>query len=456
MEQHEPTDPAKETDFNGSLVSARPYWRQFGLLGNPAEFFEQLIDRYGDYVRYRGVVSFHLINHPSLVRRVLRETHRNFDKRTPIYHRFSNAFGNGLVTSEGERWKKRRKLIQPVFKGSAISNFFSLMCDAADSAVATWPSNAVFDMAAEMDHLTLTVAGRSFFGQAFDDSSENIRRWTEVINRYCSLPPLSIISNPKVPTPMNLKLRGVLGEYDHFLASLIRERTETGGGTDLLGILLNAMDEETGEGLSPKDLAEEVLGMLIGGHETTAKALTWIWHELHQHPEIEAALHAEVETVTGGDPLQLEHLKELKQLSMVIEETMRLHPPFWFENRNTLHEVELGGETLPKGTMVVFSRYSLQRHPHHWKNPSEFRPERFDPSDPENEPSRFASVPFGGGPRVCIGRHFAMMEIQIVVATVLREHRVVVDASDRHEMCARMTMAPKHGLRVRLERRNHG
>ena len=453
MQQDELSGLTRAPVFTGSLVSARPFWHQLKMLTNPALFFEKLIARYGDYVRYRGVVNFHLVNHPALVGRILRETHRNFDKATPIYHRFRNAFGDGLVTAEGERWKKRRKLIQPVFKGSAIENFFSLMRDATDSAVDAWSTNTVFNIADEMDQLALTVAGRSFFGRAFDESSEDIRRWTDVINRYCALPPLSIISNLKVPTPMNLKLRGVLGEYDQFLGRLIRERTEGFANDDLLGILLNAMDEETGEGLNPKDLAEEVLGMLIAGHETTGKALTWVWHELNSHPEVEKALREEIETVTGGGPLKVEHLKVLRKLTMVIEETLRLHPPAWFENRNTLEDIELGGEVLPKGTMVVFSRYSLQRHPDFWIDSEIFKPERFDPEDAENAHNRHASVPFGGGPRVCIGRHFAMMEIKVVVATVLRHFQVVVDSSDNHEMCARMTMAPRHGLRVHLKRR---
>lgn len=457
MSENTETTLSKPPEFTGRLVASRPFWRQLGLLGNPAVFFDRLIGKYGDFVKYRGVVGFHLVNHPALVRQVLRETHRQFDKDSAIYRRFKNAFGDGLVTAEGERWKKRRKLLQPVFKSSAIRHFFDLMLNAATATADKWAERCskgeVFDVADEMDHLALTVAGRSFFGQAFDDGSEDIRRWTDVINRYCALPPLSIISNPKVPTPMNLRLRGVMGEYDQFLGTLIRERTDGEWKNDLLGILLTTEDEETGEVMNPAELAEEVLGMLIGGHETTAKALTWIWHELHRHPEVEEKIYQEIQTVTGGGPVEFEHLGEFKFTDMVIQETMRLHPPFWFENRNARCDVELGGATIPKGSMVVFSRYSLQRHPAFWKAPDEFNPERFNPDNPENETTNFANVPFGGGPRICIGRHFSMMEMRIVVATLLQRYRVVVDSSDRHSMVAKMTMAPKYGVRVRLERR---
>jgi cytochrome P450 len=139
---------------------------------------------------------------------------------------------------------------------------------------------------------------------------------------------------------------------------------------------------------------------------------------------------------------------------MVIQETLRLHPPFWFENRNTISDVELGGVSIPQGSMIVFSRYSLQRHPDFWQSPDEFRPSRFDPDRPENPEGSYAHIPFGSGPRVCIGRHFAMMELLVILVTVLQRYRVTVDASDRHEMTARVTMVPKYGLKVRLELRS--
>ncbi|MCW1884285.1 cytochrome P450 [Luteolibacter flavescens] len=458
---HQSTTPrsaiAPERPFTGRLAVTPPFHRQWMLAGNPARFFERLIRDHGDFVRYRGIISFHLINHPELVHQVLKATHRQFDKNSRVYNRFRNAFGDGLVTAEGERWKRQRKMLHPIFSSASIRRFFDLMLESANATAERWSvrarSGEVFNMAAEMDHLMLEIAGRAFFSQAFDRTADRISGWTHAINRYCAIPPLPVISDLRFPTPLNLKLRRVLSEYRDFVRDVIRDRMAGGMKDDLLGVLLTSKDEDTGEPMGEEDIAEEVLGMIIGGHETSSTAMTWIWHELHHHPRIEQRLVEEIEAVCGNAPVTLDQLPHLRLTTMVIQETLRLHPPFWFENRNTISDVELGGVIIPRGSMIVFSRYSVQRHPDFWECPDEFRPERFDPESPENGEGSRAFIPFGSGPRVCIGRHFAMMELVVILVTILQRYRVIVDASDRHEMAARMTMVPKHGLKVRLETR---
>jgi cytochrome P450 len=447
--------PTQELDspFTGRLADPPAFYRQWMLAGNPTRFFERLIRDHGDFIRYRGVIGFHLINHPALAHQVLKHTHRHYDKNSRVYNRFRNAFGDGLVTAEGERWKRQRKRMQPLFGPASIRRFHGLMLDAATRTAERWPVGAVFDMAREMERLTLEIAGRSLFSQAFDTTADQISRWTRTINRYCAIPPLPLISDLRFPSPLNLQLRRVLREYRAFLRDLIRERMTGEAKDDLLGVLLTAKDEDTGEVMGEEELAEEVLGMIIGGHETTHAALTWIWYELHRHPEVEQHLVGEIQAACGDAPLTLEQIPQLKFARMVIQETLRLHPPFWFENRNTITDVELAGVAIPRGSMVVFSRYSLQRHPDFWENPDEFRPSRFDPDQPENPEHSQAHIPFGSGPRVCIGRHFAMMELLVILVTVLQRYRVTVDAADRHEMSARVTMVPKYGLKVRLEPR---
>ncbi len=221
----------------------------------------------------------------------------------------------------------------------------------------------------------------------------------------------------------------------------------------MIGRLLAARDEETGAPMSDHEIAEEALGMIIGGHETSSSALSWIWCELDQNPAVRERLLAELEEVVGTQPLSMEHLPRLVYARMVIEETLRLHPPFWFENRNVVDDVELWGEHIPKGSVVVFSRYSLHRHAGFWKDPERFDPERFRPDQEENKRSVHAHIPFGGGPRICIGVHFAMMELLVVLAVIARKYKVVLDASHRHEMAAHLTMTPKYGVKVRLEAR---
>jgi cytochrome P450 len=439
-------------EFTGVLATPRRFHRQWMLAGNPAKFIDRLIREHGDFVRYQGIIDFHLINHPALVRQVMRDTMRGFDKNTRIYNHFRNVFGNGLVTAEGEAWKRKRKQMQPMFSPSAIGSYFDLMADSTNSAMHDWPYGQPFDIAEAMNHLTLEIAGRAFFSDGFDGSIKRIRNWTEAINRYSAKPPLPIVSDLRFPSPTNLRVRKMMGDFRAFMRGLIEGRTGEAPKDDLLGVLLSARDEDGGK-MDEEEICEEVLGMIIGGHETSATALTWFWFELHHHPDVEAKVFDEINSVVGDSPLTKDHLADLKYTNMAMQETMRLHPPFWFENRNAMDDIELGGTVIPRGSMVVFSRYSLQRHPDFWENPDDFDPSRFDPDNTENPGTTCAHIPFGGGPRICIGRHFAMMELLVIAATVLRDYRMSVHPSDRHLMSAKLTMAPRHGLIVTATKR---
>ncbi len=443
-----------ERSFQGSLIRPPFFYKQWMLAGNPAIFFDRLVNDFGDFVHYRGLFSFYLVNHPSLVKHVLQETHRSFDKNSVIYNRFRNAFGNGLVVAEGEQWKRQRKLMQPMFGPIAVRRFFELMVTSTEELVARWSAIAscqeVFNIAEDMNQLTLQIAGRALFHDSFDDIAVDIGRWTHVINHYSAKPPLPIIRSLWFPSRINLELKQVLREFNAFLYEMIENRRKVDDRDDLIGILSNAKHEETGMPMSNVEIAEEALGMIIGGHETSSSALTWIWYELQRNPSVEQRLLNEIDTVVGNRTLKLEDLPLLKFTKMVIDETLRLHPPFWFENRNAITDVELGGIRIPKGALVVFSRYSLHRHRDFWTAPDAFNPNRFEPDCEENKRSVYAHVPFGGGPRICIGINFAMMELIVAIAMICQRYRVVVDESDRHEMSAHLTMTPKHGVKVRL------
>lgn len=443
-------------DFAGTM--ARPPWgyKQWMLAGNRAYFFDRLVRDYGDFVHYRGLFNFYLVNHPSLVKQVLQETQQAFDKRSVIYNRFRNPFGDGLVVAEGERWKQKRDRMQPMFGPITVQRYFPLMIDAATKMADAWEPlcrrQAVFDIAEEMNRITLEVAGRAFFHDGFQQASERISRWTHTINYYSGKPPLPIVRSYWFPSPLNRRLKQALREFHAFMQTMIDQHQAEETQDNLLAILLNARGEGAGA-MTDQEIKEEVLGMIIGGHETSSSALTWIWYELHRHPEVEQQLHAELAEVVGNRQLTLEDVPRLPYARMVIEETLRLHPPFWFENRNVAREVELGGVRLTPGSLVLFSRYSLHRHADFWQDPERFNPQRFEPGNEENRRSTYATVPFGGGPRICIGIHFAMLELVVLLATLAQRYRVVADASDRHQMGANLTMAPKYGLRVRLERR---
>ncbi|MFK7850360.1 MAG: cytochrome P450 [Akkermansiaceae bacterium] len=440
-------------EFTGKLVDTPWFHRQWMLAGNPALFIDRLIKEHGDFVRCRGLIDFHLINDPHLVREVMKSTMRDFDKNSRIYNHFRNVFGNGLVTAEGETWKRKRKLMQPMFSPSSIGTYFDLMLSSSISTAEKIADSEPFDMAEEMNHLALEIAGRAFFSDSFDGSIERIREWTEAINCYSAKPPVPLVSDLRFPSPTNLRVRRMMKDFRDFMRSLIQSRSTSTPKDDLLDVILSARDED-GEKMDEDEVCEEILGMIIGGHETAATAMTWLWHDLDHHPDVEQKVLDEIEQVVGNETLTPKHLRDLKYTNQVIQETMRLHPPFWFENRNTISDVELGGATVPRGSMVVFSRYSLQRHPDFWKDPHSYNPDRFDPENTENPGATCAHIPFGGGPRICIGRHFAMMELLVITVTILQRLKVSVHSSDRHRLSAKLTMAPRHGLKCITQKRS--
>lgn len=443
-------------EFSGSLVRSPWFYRQWMLAGNPAYFFQKLVREFGDFVHYRGLFNFYQVNHPSLVKQVLMDTHRSFDKQSIIYKRFGNVFGNGLVASEGEDWQRQRKLLQPIFGPITVRNFFEGMLNATQEMTEHWSveyaNQRVFDIAPEMEKLTLRIAGEALFSDVFKQQSERIARWNDTINYYCAKPPLPVIRSFWFPSSLNRRLKETLAEFHQFVGDMIEKRRGARGKNDLLGILLDAKHED-GTTLSDLEIREQVLGMIVGGHETSSRALAWIWYELDRHPDVRQQLFEELNSVLGDRPPTLECLPQLKYTKMVIDECLRLHPPFWFENRNVTEDVEIGGALLPKGSIVLFSRYTLHRHPDFWREPDKFDPTRQDPDDLENARSAYAQIPFGGGPRICLGINFAIMELVLLLATISQKFEVVVAKQNKHAMAAKMTMFPKYGVQVMLKPR---
>lgn len=427
------------------------------LAGSRERFFDRLIEDYGDFVQYRGLINFYLINHPSLVKQVLQGTHEDFDKNSPLYDRFRRAFGKGLVVAEGDSWKRRRSVVQQLMGPKQVKSYFDLMVDSAESLAKSWAPRSrdatVFDISPEMDRLTLEIVGRSLFQDGFDHARESIRRWTHAIDHFSSKAPLPIIRSDWFPSTLNLRLKRTLREFHGFIQEMIDKSRNVDSGDGLLAALCRPDPAGASPQLSDEAIRDEVLGMIIGGHETSSVALTWVWYELSRHPTVVERLHEELEAVLGDAPIRPDDLPRLTYTRMIIDETLRLHPPFWFENRNVVREVELGGVPLQPGDTVAFSRYALHRHPDFWTNPETFDPQRFDPGQEENRRSTHAYVPFGGGPRVCVGVHFAVQELVVLLATLARRYRVQVDPRHCHEVSALLTMRPKHGLRVTVVER---
>lgn len=406
------------------LTSVAPALRR-----DPLGTYLQAWREEGDVVRFQlgGPFEAYLIVHPSGVERVLRTENHLYGKVAWHNACFRQLLGHGLATSEGDRWLSRRRLLQPAFHRDAIASMATGMVDAAEETASRWdqlPAGEVVDVSREMMRLTLTVAARSLLGV---DASEDAARLgpaidqslMHVFRRIESMVAFPLI----VPTPANRRFLAARARLDAWIMGMIsRRRQAQSGEPNFLDILLDARDAETGEPLSDREIRDEVMTMLMAGHESTSVALTWAWYLLDRHPNAFDALRAEVDEVVGARPVELEDLPRLKVTSMVVDETLRLYPPAWSTSRSPIRDDEIDGRRIPRGKFVIVSPYVTHRHPAFWSDPEAFRPERFRDGIPSGE-ARFSYLPFGGGPRQCMGAQFALTEARIVLATLASRFR---------------------------------
>ena len=360
----------------------------FRFLRHALDFLLAMRERYGDVVSVPTLVGpFTLIFHPDGVRHVLQENHRNYNKDVPDYHVLRLVLGNGLLTNDGESWLKQRRLIQPAFHRERVTAFGTLMTETALWWTQRWETGSFIEtdkplaLQQEMSGLTLSIVAKALFGANLSAETESIRRVLTRVNHLLAkafyLPWLL-----SLPTPQRHHLRTAQSTLDTVVEQIIREcRRCHERHSDLLELLLEARDEETGEGMTDQQVRDEVLTLLLAGHETTANALIWTFFLLAQHPHIEAKLLEEYQQVLSGCPPQVEDLSQLPLTRMVVEETMRLYPPAWGLGRRALAIDEIGGYAIPKGAYVLVFPYVTHRHPDFWERPGEFDPERHPRGD---------------------------------------------------------------------------
>jgi cytochrome P450 len=423
-------------------------------------FLREATRQYGDVVRYRlGTMTAHLIVHPDGVRQVLADNAKNYTKDHFSYRLVSRVAGNGLLTSQGSFWLRQRRLAQPAFHRQRIAAMAEGMTRTAAEVRERWEAPASRGepvvMVEEMMRLTLTIVGHALFGTSVGAQAEAIGSAFNVLSEqtvtrfrtFRLLPPV-------LPTRYDRDFRQAKNMLRGAVMELIAERRRRNEDTgDLLSMFMLAKDEETGEVMNDEQLCDEVLTMLVAGHETTATALSWVWALLDGHPEVEAKLHAELDTVLGGRLPTVEDVPKLAYTRMVVEEAMRLYPPAYIWSRAVKEDDVIGGFRIPAGTTVDISPYLTHRHPDFWERPEEFLPERFSPEASAQRP-RYAYFPFSGGPRQCIGNNFAMMEAQLLLATLAQRFRP--RRLPGHELVPEplITLRPKGGLPMRLERRS--
>jgi cytochrome P450 len=425
----------------------------FEALRDPLELFTRAIHEHGDIV---GLTMLHykyvLLVNPDAIRHVLVENHKNYEK-SRNYKGLRVVLGQGLVTSEGDLWRRQRKLAQPAFHRERIAAFVRAMSECTGDMLARWESEnvgGVMDVHKEMMRLTFRVVGRALLSRDLDGDASAIGEALTVGLHWANDYAESLFPMPlSVPTPKNRKLKAAMHTFDSLIQRAIDERRAEGPKDDLLSMLLDARDEETNEAMSDQQLRDELITMVSAGHETTANALSFALHLLSKHPDWLRKVRDEANAVFGERLPTIDDVKKLPIAQMVIEETLRLYPPVWVFERRALEADRVGAFEIPKDATVGISPFALHRSAAHWENPEGFDPTRFSPQAKEGR-NKYAYMPFGGGPRTCIGSVFALTEATVVLSMIARRFRLEMLPGKDLELDAFVTLRPKDGLQMRL------
>jgi cytochrome P450 len=394
-----------------------------------------------------------LVNDPHLIEAICVTQNRQFIKDR-FAQDLQRILGTGLLTSDGEFWRRQRRLAQPAFHKERIAGYGKTMVDVTRSHVEGWREGDVRDAHADMMRLTLDIVGKTLFGSDVGHLAPEIGECLEHITaRYADAVAMTIPHWDKLPTPLNRRFRHAVERLDRIVYGLLasHRRGETGDGKDLLSMLMSVRDEDGGA-MSDRQLRDETITLLLAGHETTAISLTFTWMLLSQHPDVRRRLEEEVDAVAGDRALTSADLPRLTFTDRVVRESLRLYPPAWSIGREAAEDVELGGVRFPRGTWFWFLPWTVHRDERWFADPQRFDPDRWSDAFTKGLP-RFAYFPFSGGPRQCIGNAFATMETVLCLATVARRFRLDVLSGREVPLLPTVTLRPKEGLRVRVSKR---
>jgi len=422
----------------------------------PLDFVQEVKRAQGDVAAVRlpfgGSV---LLSHPADIEAALVH-HANDVVRDEFSHVLERALGKGLLTSDGELWRRQRRLSSSAFTPKRIRGYADGMAAVTEEGLVRLRSGGPVDLHREMSRLTMEVVAQVLFGANVAAAEvETVRHSLEVFNTYFAQSPEALLRVPAwVPTPLNRATNAANEDINKLIYQIIEGRRAAAPRDDLLGALLAATDED-GSRMSDEQLRDETVTLFLAGHETTALSLTYTLYLLARHPEIEARLLEEVREIVGDRVPTAEDVARLVYTDRVVKEAMRLYPPAWVTGRGVAKSFELGGQVIPAGTQLIASQWLVHRDPRWFPNPEVFDPDRFEPEVARQRP-RFSYFPFGGGPRVCIGNHFAMMEATLMLAMIVRALRVELAPSEQLRFEPSVTLRPtKRGVRARLVPRSN-
>jgi cytochrome P450 len=426
---------------------------------NPTAVFMSAARRFGDVAYLKiGPRRGYLITNPADVRHVLHDNARNYHK-SPLYQKLRMSLGNGLLTSEDEFWLRQRRIAQPAFHRQRIAALADVMAHVARDAAAHWQAIASrgqpVDIAEEMMRLTRTVVVRALLGADLGPFTDTIDHAWAIINQHIGESFWSLGFTDKFRPSKQRRFQAaratLQGAVDYVIGQRRRSQSDS---ADLLSMLMSARDEETGEAMTDEQLRVEVTTFLLAGQETTSLALTWTWYLLSQHVAAQRRVEEEIDVALNGRPPEYTDLVHLPYTRMVIDESLRLYPPAWAFSRQALTDDQLGGFRLPAGWLAFVVPFVLHRLPAYWHDPDAFDPERFSPERSTDRP-KFAYLPFGAGPRQCIGSQFALIEAHLVIATLAQRYRLRLVPGHKVEPWPLITLRPRFGMPVVIERRPH-
>jgi cytochrome P450 len=438
---------------------ARPPWRDFFLMmrafnTNVLTGLTLVHQRYGDFVRTRLPLQLYFVADPRAIEEILVKKADAFRKdRTSKL--LARVVGNGLLVNEGESWRRQRRLVQPAFHHQQLQSYAALMVGAIERARAGWRDGETRDVHADMMGVTLDIVAESLFGADVSAAASDIGHIIgDLMEQFGRVLGLSGRFQPPawVPTPANRRLRRTSRRLDALIQGIIEARKRSGETRDdLLSLLIRARDEGGGQ-MTDAQVRDEAVILFLAGHETTALALTYALYLLATHPGAQARLDDEVDRVLGGRSPGLGDLEKLTFTEAVILESMRLYPPAWGLGRQAAVPVEITGYTFPKGAEFVLSPWVVHRDARIFDDPEAFKPERWE-NDLQRRLPRFGYFPFGGGPRVCIGNRFAMMEAKLVLASAVQRFRFDPTPATAINLFPSVTLRPRGGVRLRLVER---
>jgi cytochrome P450 len=429
----------------------------FEVRGDPLGMMQRYARAYGDIVRFHVMMQERiLLNHPDFIEQVLVLQQNKFHKSELTRRITGRMLGQGLLISEGEFWRRQRRLAQPAFHRSRVNGYAATMTEIAQDHIARWHDGEERDVSQDMMGLTLDVAVQTLFGTTLAGEAEQVGRAMTFLMRYSLRRQRLPVRVPESwPTPNNKRAVRELAFMDSLVYRIISERQAANGGAahrdDLLALLMDAMDED-GSHMTPQQLRDETMTLFIAGHETTGQMLTWTWYALSQNPEVGERLYDELHGVLGGRAPEVADLQRLPYLQAVMNESLRLYPPAYVLARMAIEPCQIGGYEIPLGATILLAPWVTHRDPRFFDDPETYRPERWLDGLAQRLPAG-AYFPFGDGPRRCIGQGFALMEAAIMIATIAQKFRLSLLPGQDVTPEPLVTLRPRHHIHMKLQAR---